>query len=413
MSITPKLPRASERRHALRITPAGERALRHGSPWLYDTWLEEDCAGAPGDLAVAFDHRRKFLAIGLWDPTSVIRLRVLHRGSPAVIDEEWFRRRILAAQELRRPVRDSDAGTTDGFRMLNGENDGLPGLVVDRFDRTCVVKIYTLAWIPHLDTILGILQGMYDWERTVLRLNRAMQARPELLHGLRDGQILSGAPLSGPVLFRENGVVFEAEPVIGQKTGFFLDQRDNRARVERLSRGLSVLNVFSYTGGFSVYAARGGAKQVTSLDISAPAMQAAERNFAHNASHPAVAHCRHELLAEDAFAALERMRNQGRRFGLVILDPPMFAQSKTQVESALAAYARLTQLGLAVLEPGGILVQASCSNRVTSEQFFDTVLAAAQAAGRPLREIERTGHAPDHPCTFEGGAYLKCLFARG
>jgi 23S rRNA (cytosine1962-C5)-methyltransferase len=413
MSILQNLPTASTRRHALRITPAGERALRHGSPWLYDTWLEGECPGAPGDLAVAFDHRKKFLAIGLWDPTSVIRLRVLHQGSPVVIDSEWFRQRILAAQELRKPVTDSGSGITDGYRMLNGENDGLPGLVVDRFDRTCVIKIYTLAWIPYLNVILDILHEMQDWERVVLRLNRAMQSRPDLLHGLRDGQILSGAPLNGPVLFRENGVVFEAEPVIGQKTGFFLDQRDNRARVERLSRGLSVLNVFSYTGGFSVYAARGGASQVTSLDISAPAMQAAQRNFSHNRIHPTVAACSHEPLAEDAFVAMERMRKNGRKFGLVILDPPMFAQSKAQVESALAAYARLTQLGLAVLEPGGVLVQASCSNRVTSEQFFETVFATAQAAGRPLREIERTGHAQDHPCTFEGGAYLKCLFARG
>ena len=399
------------RRRTLRVGPAGERALRHGSPWLYDTWIEEEEPGAAGDLAVAFDRKRRFLAIGLYDPTSPIRLRVLSH-TPARIDAAWFQERLAAAVALRAPLSEA-AAQTDGFRMVNGENDGLPGLIADRFADTCVLKLYSPAWIPHLTEIQTGLAALGNWQRVVLRLNRSMQTAPELLARHTDGEILSGAPLDGPVLFRENGIVFEAEPVIGQKTGFFLDQRDNRARVEALSAGREVLNVFSYTGGFSVYAARGGAASVTSVDLSVPATKAACRNFSHNKNDPRIAACRHEPVAQDAFVALEDMHRRGQRFGLVILDPPMFAQSRAQVENALTAYARLTRLGLSVLEPGGILVQASCSNRVPAEDFFACVHQAASEAGRPLREIERTGHALDHPVAFPQGAYLKCLFARG
>jgi 23S rRNA (cytosine1962-C5)-methyltransferase len=238
-----------------------------------------------------------------------------------------------------------------------------------------------------------------------------MLEEPGHLYGLGDGLILSGPELDGPILFRENGLCFEADPVRGQKTGFFLDQRDNRARVEELGDGASVLNGFAYTGGFSVYAARGGARSVVSLDKSAPALDAATRNLVHNRDVPAVAAVSHEIQAGDAFELLARMGEEGRRFDLVIVDPPAFAQSQTQVRQALGAYERLTQLSLGVLGPGGVLVQASCSRPVDAAAFFAAVNGAAVRAGRPLREIERTGHALDHPVTFKEGAYLKCLFA--
>lgn len=412
LEIFQALPKVSERRHSLRLTPAGEKKMRQGGPWIYDTWVPEEPDGRPGDLAVVFDARKRFVGIGLWDPTSSIRLRVLHAGAPAKIDDAWFHGKLAGAAALRAPLMDSKEGVTNGYRLVNGENDGLPGVVVDAFADTCVIKLYSACWIPHLPVLWEGLMAIHAWERVVLRLNRSMQSQPKTLGGLRDGQILSGPELAGPVLFRENGIVFEAEPVMGQKTGFFLDQRDNRARVETLSRGRDVLNVFSYTGGFSVYAARGGAKSVTSVDLSVPATAAACRNFEHNRFDPVVARCPHDAQAVDAFAALEAMRASGRRFGLVILDPPMFAQSRAEVDAALNAYARLTRLGLSVLAPEGILVQASCSNRVDAESFFACIHEAARQAGRPLEEIERTGHALDHPVTFDQGSYLKCLFAK-
>jgi len=407
------LPTPSTRRIALRVTPEAERALRAGHPWLFERAIREQShEGHAGDLAVIFDRKGRFLAVGLYDPRSAIRVRVLQHGQAAPIGDEWFAARLATAVERRAPLRDApkEARTT-GYRLVHGENDGLPGLVVDRYEDTLVLKLYSAAWLPHLRDVLTALAKVQPAERLVLRLGRGMLEAPEELYGLRDGQVLAGPQLDGPVLFWENGLRFEADVVRGQKTGFFFDQRENRARVERLAADQAVLNVFAYTGGFSVYAARGGARRVVSVDSSAPALEAAERNWDHNRTWPGVAAARHEVLAEDAFAALARLGAGRQRFGLVILDPPAFARERAQVAAGLAAYERLTALGLAVLAPGGTLVQASCSSQVDADTFFGAVHRAAREAGRPLREIERSGHALDHPITFREGAYLKCLFA--
>ncbi|MGB4869196.1 MAG: class I SAM-dependent rRNA methyltransferase, partial [Candidatus Promineifilaceae bacterium] len=299
---------------------------------------------------------------------------------------------------------------TTGYRLVYGENDGFPGLVIDRYAETYVLKLYTTAWLPHLADVLLGLTAVARPQRVVLRLNRT--SRPVLTElGLPDGTILVGPPLAGPVMFRENGLNFAADVVEGQKTGFFLDQRDNRARVEGLASGGDVLNVFAYSGGFSLYAARGGARRVTSLDLSRPALQAAAENFALNEADTAVAAATHDLIAGDAFAEMARLAENGRQFDLVIIDPPAFAKKQAEAARALGAYARLARLGLAVLRPGGILVMASCSSRVNTEEFFALLHQTAREERRPLREIARTGHALDHPIRFPEAAYLKCLFA--
>jgi 23S rRNA (cytosine1962-C5)-methyltransferase len=294
---------------------------------------------------------------------------------------------------------------------VHGENDGLPGLVADRYGQTVVIKLYTPAWIPHLKDLLSALSGVAPSERLVLRLGQATLAQPQDLYGLSDGMILSGPDLDGPVLFWENGLCFEADPICGQKTGFFLDQRDNRARVEKLAHEKAVLDLFAYSGGFSVYAARGGAASIISVDRSLAALQAAQRNLAHNSHIPSVAAASHQIIAEDAFEALARMRKIGHHFDMLIIDPPAFAKSHAQVAQAVSAYERLTRLSMSVLRSGGTLVQASCSSRVGAERFFEIVHRAAAQVGRPLHEIERTGHGLDHPINFNEGAYLKCLFA--
>lgn len=411
--ILSQLPAPALRRIAIRVSKPAERALRAGHPWLFDQAIQEQsCAGRPGDLAVIFDEKRRFLAIGLYDPTSPIRVRVLQAREPAAINREWFTARLTDAARLRNPLLEQPAGrVTNGYRLVHGENDGLPGLVVDRYADTLVLKLYTPAWIPHLREICPALEQLGLAERMILRLSRSLLQQPDLLFGLSDGLILAGPPLAEPILFQENGLVFESDPVQGQKTGFFLDQRENRARVELLSKDKSVLNVFAYTGGFSVYAARGAARRVTSVDISPPAMQAALRNMQHNHHIPTVAAAAHEARAQDAFALLAQFAAEKQRFDLVILDPPMFAHNHAQTALALSAYRRLTRLGLAVLQPGGILVQASCSSQVEPEAFFGAIHQAAQESNRPLREIERTGHALDHPVRYKEGSYLKCLFA--
>ena len=407
------IPGPAARRIALRVKPAAERALRQGHPWLFDGAIRQQShEGAPGDLAVVFDRKGRFLAVGLYDPHSPIRVRVLQHRKPAPIDRDWFRLKLEAANDRRAPLCNRPpASITTGYRLLHGGNDSFPGLVIDRYEETLVVKVYTAAWVPHLRDVLEALSVVVPFQRLVLRLGRGVQEHPRDLHGLTDGAVLVGLDLDGPVLFWENGLRFEVDPIQGQKTGFFLDQRENRARVEALAGGKDVLNVFAYTGGFSIYAARGGAVRVVDVDASEPALAAARRNMAYNREIPAVAAATHETVAEDAFAALARMAHARPRFDVVIVDPPAFARRGAQVDQALAAYRRLTQLGLGVLRPGGTLVQASCSSRVDAEVFFSAVHQAAAEEGRPLQELERTGHPLDHPITFEEGAYLKCLFA--
>lgn len=409
LPIFSELPKPSPQRIALRVAAPAERALRQGHPWVFDqSIIEQSHSGVPGDLAVIFDSKRKFQAIGLYDPTSPIRVRILQQGKPATIDQSWFQEKINIAATLREPLKKQD---TDGYRLVHGENDGLPGLIVDRYAETLVIKLYTAAWVPHLKEICAALAHIQPSERLILRLSRSLNKQTKYLYGLTDGMTLSGHTPKSLLLFNENGLTFECDPINGQKTGFFLDQRENRERVKRLSKGKSVLNIFSYTGGFSIYAAAGGAKEVVSVDFSGPATEATLHNIAHNQGRPNVKNATFETIAKDAFEVLVQMKEEKRGFDIVILDPPMFAQNQAQIEAALSAYGRLTRLGLGVLKPGGILVQASCSSRVDTESFFDTVHRSAKEAGRPLREIERTGHALDHPVTFKEGTYLKCLFA--
>jgi len=394
----------SAKRIALRINVPAERALRQGHPWIFDGSITgQSHAGTPGDLAVIFDGARRFLAIGLYDPTSAIRVRILQSRDPATINADWFQNKLVTATRVRAGLKEKN---TTGYRLVHGENDGLPGLVLDRYADTLVLKLYTPAWIPHLKDFCDALALVSPATHLILRLNRSLQKQTEYLYGLSDGMTLSLQTPPSLILFKENGLIFESDPIHGQKTGFFLDQRDNRARVEKLSKDKSVLNVFAYTGGFSVYVARGGAREVVSVDISAPALAAAVRNMEYNQLTVP-----HATIAEDAFDVLERMASQKRLFDMVIIDPPMFAQSEKQIESALSAYSKLTHLGLSVLRKGGTLVQASCSSRVDTGTFFESVHQSAKEAGRRLTEIERTGHALDHPIRFKEGAYLKCLLA--
>ncbi len=409
MTVLDHLPQPAERRIALRVTPAAERALRGGHPWVFDqAILSQSHEGMPGDLAVIFDGKRRFMAVGLYDPDSPIRVRILQHRTPATINAVWFVDRLRAAAARRDPLLGQG---TDGYRMVHGENDGLPGLVIDRYADTLVIKLYSGAWLPHLRAVVEGLAAVQPSEHVVLRVSRGVEAITAR-HDLRDGTLLAGESFSGTVRFRENGLRFAADVVRGHKTGFFFDQRENRAQVRARAAGRRVLDVFAYSGGFSVYAAAGGALSVTSLDASAPALAAAVENMALNRDDPRVAAVEHTTITADAFAGLESFRGSGERFDMVIVDPPSFAKSAAEVERALAAYVRLARLALDVLTPvGGVLVMASCSSRVTPDAFFDAVTRVARERGHTLGEVLTTGHALDHPVGFPEGAYLKCLFA--
>lgn len=397
------------------VTPAAERAVRRGHPWVFaDRIKSQNREGEAGELAILYDRSDRFLAIGLYDPGSAIRVRILHSGSPATIDDAWFRACIAAAIAKRGGLRDGEGIT--GYRCVNGESDGLPGLVIDRYGDVAVAKLYTAAWFPF---VAG--GRLTDWvlrecgvAGLVLRLSRNIQ-RPGAERGLEDGQVLAGT-VPERVPFLEHGLTFEAEPLHGQKTGFFLDQRHNRKLVGELAAGADVLNVFSHVGGFSVHAAAGGARSATDLDISEHAVAGARRNMLLNSNLRKVAECRHETVQADAFAWLaERGRNAGPRDGtydIVVIDPPSLAKRKSERERALAAYGQLAGLGLRCLRNSGVLVAASCSAHVTADDFFALVRHAAHRHARPGRELAATRHAIDHPAAIPEAHYLKCLFWR-
>jgi len=346
----------------------------------------------------------------LFDPDSPIRVRILHAGKPQTIDAMWWQGRLT--QTLARREKLFDAQTTactTGFRLIHGESDGWPGLVLDRYDTSLVLKLYTAAWLPRLPEVLALLQQTIPCERIVLRLSRNIQSIAEKDFAVRDGQVLSGPAPPGPVIFLENGLRFEADIVRGQKTGFFLDQRENRAEVEQLAGGRTVLNAFSFSGGFSVYAARGGARCVTDLDISAHALESANRNFALNQNLSTVAACRHETVQADTFEWLEKTSD---RYRLIILDPPSLARRAAEREGAIRAYERLNALGIACLERDAILVAGSCSAHVSALDFFNAVRAAATKSGRKFTEWKTLQHPPDHPATFKEAEYLKVIYLK-
>lgn len=352
-----------------------------------------------------FDDRRRFVGIGLADPSSPIAIRMLHHGAPLAIDARFFADRVADALVRRRSILEDP--TTTGLRLVHGENDRLPGLVVDRYGDVVVVKLYTAAWERHLRAVLQPLVEACDTRTVVVRASRAVQRSWSSSSGpswRTDGSVLAGDDIEGPVPFREGGLTFLAEVRSGHKTGFFLDQRDNRQRVRRLAAGARVLDVFSSSGGFSAHAAAGGATSVTSVDISAGALAAARHHVTLNA--PGTDHL---VVAGDAFDVLDRLHHQGRRFDLVIIDPPSFTSGKHTVPAARRAHGRLTSAGLDVLADGGTLVQASCSARIGEARFLNDV--RARFGDWRFERVETTGHPLDHPVGFPEGGYLKAVFA--
>lgn len=401
-----QLPQANPRRIAIHVKASAQRAIRQGHPWLFDQAIRKQShAGQSGDLAVIFDDQRRFLAIGLYDPDSPIRVRILHHHSPATIDEAWFRARIEKALAQRQHL---PAEGTTGYRAIYGEGDGLPALILDRYADTWVLKLYSTAWIVHLKTIVDAVQTCAQPKHLILRLSRNVQTAFGG-YGLSDGQALMQSLPTMPLTFHENGLAFLADVIRGHKTGYFFDQRENRARVRDMAQGRRVLDVFAYNGGFSVHASAGGASAVTSLDISAPALEQARANMHLNSD--LTAHTDHQIVIADAFEALQRLRDASARYDVVIVDPPAFAKSADEVDKALQAYERLARLAVPLVAQGGHLVMASCSSRVTADAFFNLIERVLVDLHRPSRHIAYTHHAIDHPVTFAEGAYLKCLFA--
>jgi 23S rRNA (cytosine1962-C5)-methyltransferase len=391
---------------ALELRKDLARHLRAGHPWVFRKAVERAPRGLPAGAIVDVVEQGRFVARGYLDPHSAIAVRILTRDPAEAVDADFWRRRAARAAALRRDLVD---GTT-GYRLVHGESDGLPGVVVDRYDRFAVLKLYSAGLTPHRGAIVEAV-------RAAAPDLAGVYGRDELPRDEEDdgaapaGRVLWGAEPPERIAIDEHGMRLLVDVRRGQKTGLFLDQRENRRLVRELARGRGeALNCFSYTGGFSVAAALGGAGHVVSVDVDREAVALARENFRENGLDPAD----HAFAAEDAFELLARLRQQGRRFDLVVCDPPAFAKSQRAVEGALAGYASLNRAALAVLAPGGLLVTASCSARVSAEQFFDAVKEAAFKARAELQLVHERRQPPDHPVSpqFREGRYLKCLVFR-
>jgi len=404
-----KLPEPSDKNIAVRVKPAAERAIRQGHPWVFEeSIVKQSHLGNAGDLAVIYDRdKNRFLAVGLYDPFSPIRIKILQRERPERINYAWFVKTLEAAQARRQPL--IDMGIT-GYRLVYGESDGLPALVIDRYGDTLVMKLYTVAWLPQMKTLIAAMRKTLDFENLVLRLSRTLQSQRHdivRLHGLADGQLLLGTGDLSQVPFVENGLRFEADVRKGHKTGFFFDQRDNRQKVRELANGRRILDVFAYSGGFSVYGLAGGAKSILALDSSEPALEALKANVTLNGLDEK----RVGTMVTDAFSGLRELVDTRRRFNLVIIDPPALANSRANVQKAVLAYRRLAEMGMALLAEDGLLLMSSCSSRITMEMFYNLVTRSAEVAGYDLEITETTSHALDHPIGFPEAEYLKAIFA--
>ncbi len=405
-----RLSTAAEKNISVRVKGAAERALRQGHPWVFEeSILRQSHLGNAGDLAVIYDRaQNNFLAVGLYDPLSPIRIKVLQALEPLRIDRAFFAEKLKAAQAMRSPL--INEGTT-GYRLVYGESDGFPALIIDRYGETLVMKLYTTAWLPHLEALIGALEETIVFDNLVLRLSRALQSdrlNVAKLYGLEDGQRLIGDGADEPVQFVENGLLFQADVKKGHKTGFFFDQRDNRQKARELAKGRRVLDVFAYSGAFSVYALAGGARTITALDASEPALETLRRNVESNGFDAELI----DVMAGDAFASLTQLIQARRKFNMVIVDPPAFANSRASMRNAVLAYRRLVEMALRLLADEGLLVMASCSSRIHAEMFYQLVERSAMVAGFKLEIIAKTGHALDHPVGFPEAEYLKALFAR-
>lgn len=375
-------------------------AINAGHPWVFDRALAPLGDIAPGTV-VDLRHQGADIATGYADPGSPIAVRILSTTAGAAVDGDWARDAARRAAAMR-AVDPSLAGC-DGVRLVHGESDGMPGLVIDSYAGWAAVVFDGAGaagfWRPRLDAVIeGLGAGGHALLGAWVRKQGRRGGGGELVAGVAPPELIE---------IVEHGALFEVDLRHGQKTGFFLDQRDNRAVCRELAAGARVLNLFGYTGGFSVHAALGGAVAVTTVDIAEPAIDAARRNFARND----LAVAEHRFAAEDAFAFVAGARQRGEEFEVVVCDPPSFAPSARARGQALGAYRKLNRAALEVVASGGHIITASCSSHVGEADLIECLARAASEVGRNVRLRQIRGAATDHPVrpSFPEGRYLCAL----
>ncbi len=375
------------------------REIKRGHAWVYGNALRNLPAAAAGSPAILLDNKGgREIGRGYYAPNSPIALRICTTQPGQPLDDDWAAERMGQALALRKSL--FDPQVTNGYRLFNGEGDGLPGLVCDIYNDQAALKTDGEAAAEFWD-----LAGIAEWIAAQTGVKH-VYLQPQR-RGKKEGRMLLGELPTNPAAFLENGIQFTADLVHGQKTGFFLDQRDNRARIGQLADGKRVLNMFGYTGGFSVYAGLGGATEVVTVDQATPALRAADQHWASNGLPPA----QHRAQAADAFAFLA---NGKKVWDIVILDPPSFASSEQAVPQARKAYTKLIAAGAQLTVPGGILAAASCSSHIGQNEFLSICEDAISQARRKAMLLGSYSQPADHPAPLVMSElrYLKFVLLR-
>jgi 23S rRNA (cytosine1962-C5)-methyltransferase len=390
---------------SITLKPGREKSLLRRHPWVFSGAVSRlDGDPASGETVDLLAANGQFLARAAYSPSSQIRARVWTFDPSEQVDSDYFRRRLQRAIHARADIK---SAPTEACRLVYAESDGLPGLIVDRYADTLVLQSLTAGseyWKDTLADLLLELTGLKDlYERSDADV-RQLEGLPTAVGLLR------GALPASPFPILENELKFNVNLETGHKTGFYLDQRENRKRVRELAEGRDVLDCFCYTGGFSVNTLAGGARSVLSVDASADALALCRENVALNFSSES----RHSVLEGDVFQVLRKFRDEGRSFDLIILDPPKFAPTAAQAEKAARGYKDINLLAFKLLRPGGLLFTFSCSGGVDAALFQKIVASAALDAGVEAQILEHLSQAPDHPVAlnFPEGAYLKGLICR-
>lgn len=379
---------------------AGIAKKRH--PWLFSHAIEKPQNLENGSLCdVFFSNKKTFFGRGYFNKFSQISVRLLTRDQNENIDQKFLEKRLTELKEIRE--RFIDTSSTNAYRLVFGESDSMPGLVLDKYNKTYVIQIHTAGMEKLKPLVVEAVKKIFNPET----LYERSDVNVRLLEGLKEcprGH-LYGKKLTGEIEILENGIPLLVDNVNGQKTGLFLDQRENRKALQKYSAGKKILNCFCYTAGFSVYAALAGASSTTNIDVSKDALETAKRNFTLNKLDIK----KHEFIDEDVFDYLEKCKNPANQFDLIILDPPAFVKNKKTLSSGLSGYLHINERALRILPRNGVLITSSCSAFVTDELFQNMLIQASHKANCTLKMLEIKHQPIDHPFNldFPEGKYLK------
>jgi len=380
------------------------RRVETGHPWIFgnevNTGKALDAAAKPGEIVNVYTHDKKFIGRGYINPQSQIMVRLLTRDKDEVIDENFFLKRIQQAWEYRKKI-----GYTENCRLIFGEADEMPQLIIDKFNDYFVVQTLALGidvWKPAIVKALEQVfspKGIYERNDVPVRE----------LEGMVQQKGFLSAPFDTNIIIKENGVLFHVDIANGQKTGFFLDQQDNRRAIQHIVKGADILGAFCYTGSFEICAAHYGASSVLGLDISQNAIDMCNKNAALNGLENVCS-----FVCVNAFDILKEWTKEGKQWDVVMLDPPSFSKSRATIDKAVAGYKEINLRGMKLVKPGGFLVTSSCTNLVQPGLFLDIIQMAATDAKRKIRQVVFNAQSADHPIIYghENTHYLKFLIVQ-